>query len=307
MKYAKWVVVAGVVVGATAAATYLARDAEPSIPNDGGAFAYLSSSGAGSLVPPATTSLGLLAHHGTGDRLCPNLVEYIRQLAPNFQRFLLVTNYRTLSNADDLPENCTVVFAPNQGLDIGKHMYVLHHLRAPALQRLGLFNDSAFVVRDVHPFFEGARDKGWDVWGMTLSQELSNHIQSYFVVADSAPAAQHLLRFFNKRTMDHVQAPTYKKFDLVKEFEVGMSRHMARRFALHAWYSMYDVVRWEEPRDVPPNPSACYWDVLLLMGCPLLKKFRLRVVNGADVMPLFEPRYAATISGIDDKTFARVP
>lgn len=307
VRYVKWVA-AAVAAGGVAAllSRYWAAN-KPGIPNDGGEFVYLPPRAAHRLVPADTTSLGLLAHHGTGDRLCPNLVELIRQLAPNFQRFLLVTNVGNPTNEGDLPANCTVLPAPNQGLDIGKHMYALHHVHAPNLQRLGLFNDSAFVVRDIQPFFDGARDKGWRVWGMTMSLELSKHIQSYFLVAESGSAAQHLLRFFNGRTMAHVQAKTYTKNNLIKEFEVGLSTHMARRFRLHTWYSVCDVLRHEPPRNVPPNVSACYWDVLLLMGCPLLKKLRLRVVNGADVLPLFDRKYAATIAGIDDKTYERVP
>lgn len=293
-------VVAG--LAAAAALVFLAAKSTASAATPQLPFVYLPADVVGSLVPPGTASLGMLAHHGTGVGLCPNLVEYIRALCRNYDRFLLVTDQARIDNAGALPANCTVVRAPNQGLDFGKHMYVLHNLRAPNLRRLGLFNDTVFVVRDLQPFFDVARERGWEVWGMSSSAEYAEHIQSYFVAADSPRAAQHLLRFFTRRTMDHVTDAAYSKTDLVKEFEIGMSRHLARQFTLHAWYSMLDVMPWVEPRDGPPNVSLAYWDVMLLMGCPVLKKFRMRAVDGSDILPLLDERYAATISGIDAKT-----
>lgn len=267
-------------------------------------FEYCGAAEAASIVPDATTSLGLLAHYSLDTALDANLLEYIRQLAAEFEVFVLLTNRRDIRNVGDLPANCRLVFVPNQGLDIGKWMWLLHNLRLPRLERLGLFNDTTFVVGDMRPFFDKA--KAWDVWGMTSSTEQIPHIQSYLLVADSPAAAAHLLGFFNGTTMDHTVSPAYSKHDLVLEFELGLSRHMASRFELHAFYSLDDVLRVVPRRqDANENAVVYYWDVLLRLGCPLLKKLRRRVVEGPALLATIDPRYAATLSAdaLDAQTF----
>jgi hypothetical protein len=270
------------------------------------AFAYLPAEQVARVLPPSTARVGLLASYDPRPRVCRNLLLYLRELCGEFDVVLLLTNARPLANARDLPPNCRVVFAPNQALDFGKWMYVLHHARLPALQRLGLFNDSAYVVRDVRPCFRQARDNGWAVWGMTASGEGAPHIQSYCVVADSAPAARHMLRFFADRTMDHTVSPFYSKAELVGEFELGLSAHLARRFPLHAHYSMADVDGVPAASAASANPSVYHWDALLAKGCPLLKKLRRRNVAGPELRARLDPAYEASIEGdIDGQTFLK--
>ena len=246
---------------------------------------YLPAGEAGAVVPEGARSLGLLAHYSESPELCPNLVEYARQLCREFEVVVLLTNQARPANAHALPANCRVVPVPsNHGLDFGKWAYLLHALPdRPLLQRVGLFNDSVYVVRDLAPFFERAAGRGWRVWGMTSSEEGGPHIQSYFVVAEGPAAARHLLDFFRERRIDHVAAPGYTKVDLVSEFEVGLSRHLAAEFPLRALYSTRSLGPGV-PADA--NPTLRHWDALVLRrGMPLLKKTRDDVgVPGREVL-----------------------
>lgn len=267
-------------------------DSGKRLPRDADTFRYLSPQAVRDLVPPSTASLGLVASHTPGAP-CPNLLRYLRELAEQFEVLVLLTNRHP--PPETLPPNCRVVIAPNQGLDFGKWMYVLHHARLPALRRLGLFNDSAFLVRGLRPCFDQARRRGWPVWGMTSSTQEQPHLQSYFVVADGAAAARHMLAFFSGRSMQHTMAPCYSKMDLVYEFEIGLSAHMASRFPLGALFSVGD----------DSNPSLDHWDALLDRGCPLLKKLRRK--KDTDALTRLDPEYVATIAGIDDRVFVTPP
>lgn len=262
------------------------------LPRDADAFQYMSARRVARVVPPGTTSLGLLAVHPELPELCPNLVRYIHELAEQFEVVLLLTDRRVSAN---LPPNCRVVLAPNQALDFGKWAYVLSRAHLPSLRHLGLFNDSCFLVSSLGPCFQHARRHGWGVWGMTRSTEGKPHLQSYFVVADGAGAARHLLAFFSGRDMQHTMGPCYSKVDLVWEFEFGLSVHLGRHFPLHACFSVRDKT----------NPSMEHWDELLDRGCPLLKKLRRR--KDIDVLARLGPEYAATITGIDDRAFVTPP
>lgn len=262
------------------------------------AFAYMDPADVARLVPPGTRSLALVAHHADAPRLCPNLAEYVRQLSLEFERVVLLTDATTL-DAGGLPAGCVVARVPNKGLDFGKWAHVLHRLPPrPSLRRLGLFNDSVFVAAPLVQWFEAARARGWDFWGMTGSSEVEPHVQSYFLVADSPAAVRHMLRFFSGKRMDHVTLPTYSKFDLVREFELGLSRHMARAHPLRAWFDGEDM-----PDAACPNPSLCSWDLLLRLGCPVLKKFRRRVPGGEDAVAALPPSFRATIADPDARVF----
>ncbi len=265
-----------------------------SLPRDEDTFRYLSPRVVHTIIPPATTSLGLLASHMPEDgQPCPNLLRYLWELAEQFDVLVLLTN-RRLPARTRLPPNCRVVLAPNQGLDFGKWMFVLHHTHLPSLRRLGLFNDSAFLVRSLRPSFHEARRRGWRVWGMTSSEQLASHLQSYFLVADGAAAARHMLAFFSGRSMQHTMARDYTKVHLVHEFELGLSAHMARRFELRAFHGT---------QDEHSNPSMEHWNELLDQGCPLLKKLRQQKPEGAGALARMDPGYAATITNIDDRVF----
>lgn len=267
------------------------------LPRDAEVFRYLSATQVERIVPRGTTSLALLASHVQERQeaeMCPNLARYVGELAQQFELVVVLTNRRV---STQLPPNCRVVVAPNQGLDFGKWMYVLHNARLPALRRLGLFNDSAFLVRSLHPCFRRSRQRGWRVWGMTRSSEGEPHLQSFFVVADGAAAASHMLGFFSGRSMQHTMAPCYSKVDLVREFEFGLSAHLGSRFTLHACFGV----------ETETNPSLDHWDELLDQGCPLLKKLRRRKVQGEDLLARLDPEYAATIHGIDDRAFVTPP
>lgn len=270
---------------------------------------YLSAREAGAVVPGDVRSLALLAHYSPSPALCPNLVEYARQLAREFELVVLLTNQGRPANAHELPPTCRILAAPNHGLDFGKWAYLLHALPdRPALERVGLFNDSVFVVRDLAPFFEGAACRGWRAWGMTSSEETGPHLQSYFVVTEGPAAARHLLDFFRGRRLDHVMAPDYTKVDLVREFEVGLSRHLAAESPLHAFYSMRSLGPGHAP---DANPSLRHWDVLVLQqGMPLLKKMRDDVdVPGREVLRRLrhEPAAATVDEAAVDVRVTKIP
>lgn len=236
---------------------------------------YFTSEEVDAIVPSGTRSVCLFATHRAQPDLCPNAVEYARQLGRHFELVVMLTNTRQIGNKDDLPPGCKLVFVPNMCLDFGMWSRVLRRLKARSLRRLGLVNDSCYILGSLDPAFETARAQGWRFWGMCRSEEIAPHVQSFFVVLE-AEAVPHGLRFFKRDTLAHCARPGYSKTALVRDFEVGLSRHMAARFEPRAVYSMDSVLQVAAPKDgFPNNVATVYWDALLLLGCPLLKKTRV--------------------------------
>jgi lipopolysaccharide biosynthesis protein len=235
------------------------------------------------------TSLALMAHYNTAPDIDANLVLYLQELSAHFDTVLVLTNPRPIATA--LPPRCVLVFVPhNIGLDFGKWMFALKNLPMGPIDRLGLFNDSVFLVNDLRPSFDQARARGWEFWGMTASDELARHLQSYFLVADTPAACDRVLEFFKSNAKGMEAMP---KLDIIRKFEVGLSEFMARSHKLEALFKPEDILRHAKPRwPATNNIAAGYWDILFHKGCPVLKKARLRLPHTLRL----EAKYGATIA-----------
>lgn len=236
------------------------------------------------IVPEATTSLCLMASFLQSPRIPANLLEYMRQLAIHFDHMIFITNdchgYSCLENQNELPIHCKVVFVKNEGADFGMWYKILGSLQAsPRLQRICIVNDSCWIVNDLDNAFARAKRNSYKFWGLLKSFEVRPHIQSFFAVAEEE-AVRPFLEFFHSATMES----NISKHDLIHQFEIGLSDHMAKRFDLHSHYSMDNVLQLVSPRQLPPNASVNYWDVLLILGYPLLKKKRVMIVNEVDFL-----------------------
>lgn len=207
---------------------------------------------------------------------------------------------------------------PDEGYDFGMHWRALHAMMkgdiSSRVSRLVLANDSCWVTRNgLAPLFRWANAACQDAfWGITLSPESTAHIQSYFMGCFSKPVVARLLEFVCENDIWQYEHRT--KTDIVRAFEIGLSRHMiSRRVLLRTAYTHVGLVQAHLTRDchvhnvgitllkhasmdnnnedvkehvkrelgVLPrtrrgsNPAHSHWDVLLALGCPLLKKARL--------------------------------
>ena len=229
------------------------------------------------VVPPSATSLCVFATHDeSGGPFDAYVIEYARQLASHYEKLVIVSNPRAGETGARLPDGTRVCFVPNGGLDFGMWARVLKNLDRPGLQRLGLVNDSAMLVGDVAGCFDKARDSNWEFWGVVESEEIRKHVQSWFLVAEGTRTVRRVLDFFRELDMPWLLAAP--KGDIVEQCEVGLSQHVAKITGIHGVYSMADVLGVTSARaNAPPNPSYWYWDALLRLGCPCLKKKRARL------------------------------
>lgn len=251
-----------------------------------------------SIIGEGTTSLCLFASYDTSNRVSDNLIEYVTQLKEHFDKVLFLTNPRGTTNGQLENEGslrCKVVYVPNQCQDFGMWYRLLH--RFPDiynLKRLALVNDSCFIVNDLSRAFKRAAETNLVFWGLLKSDEVSPHVQTFFVVMDSVESVKWGLKFFN----DQVMPTDITRHDLVHVWEIGLSRHMAEQFEVSGVYSMQDVLKVAPARSAPSNASVYYWDVLLYLGYPLMKRNRKNVSTAIQVITdRIHPYYLRTMNG----------
>jgi hypothetical protein len=247
-------------------------------------FEYLSPEAVASIVPKHARRLCLMASYEKQASVSDNVIRILQGLSPEFDAMVLLTNRREIGPADTerLPRTCKIQFVPNQLLDFGMWSRVLRGLHdGYDLRRICLVNDSCTAVGGFAHCFEKARMRRYKFWGLTENTEYAQHLQSFFLVAEDE-AVPWMLEFFRRRDMNGYLGAD--KPTIIRDFEVGLSVHMGERFALNAIFPMTlmnAVFTKYTQRRVGAQPNYAYyrWDVLLAVGCPLLKRIRNRITD----------------------------
>ena len=117
--------------------------------------------------------------HYSNKSIIPNYVlYYIEILKPKFNIHLL-TNVREIDNLDILEElNVDIYFYNNEGMDFGMYYKFLsdNDITGDTL----IINDSVILFNSLDNILEEVLNSKEDLVGLTSSNEISYHIQSYF-------------------------------------------------------------------------------------------------------------------------------
>jgi hypothetical protein len=163
--------------------------------------------------------------------------------------------------------------------------------RTSEFYRIALVNDSCRILRSLQPMFTWAaldNNARRNVWGISKSYEVAEHLQSFFLVFDGTAAILSMFQFVSDNNV--FEYSSRSKAELVAAFEVGISQHMIREgFELHAPYTTYSLRNIESFRPMEgfdnqlnygPNPAYYLWDRM----CPLVKKARLHFAEDETVV-----------------------
>lgn len=239
----------------------------------------------------------------SSDDVC-NAALYVRELATYFLKIIISVN-------DNIPNELLEVLSrecggvqsvcaahlscpsstimlmrvPNtKSLDFGKHWSVIRLLAEEksingdflaSIGRIALINDSCRIVRRLKETFEWGSERQF--WGMTLSDTISPHIQSFFLIFSGRKSIMALLDFWKNndaRRYDNCKS----KFELIRAFEIGLSTFMAKQgFDLEARFTYESICSTLSESKKPAhhksrNVSFGLWDGLLEAGCPIVKK-----------------------------------
>ena len=168
------------------------------------------------------STLAVFAHFDPGGAVAPHVERYLAALRDAVDRVVIVST----AELDDaaratLSAHGELVERENVGYDFYSWKTGLDHAGDwDAYDRVLICNDS--VVGPMRPFAEilgkGA-PKDVDFWGMTSSNEISPHVQSWFVVFERPVITSGLLHAF-WRAME----PVSSRFDVIRRYEVGLSK-----------------------------------------------------------------------------------
>lgn len=252
-------------------------------------------------TPTTPAKYCVFSHFDANDRVERYVLHYLEQLKLCGYEVLLVSTSRAISEADHaaLSHVChTVCLRENVGYDFGSYKAGIELLKqhGARVSRLLVANDSVFgPFNDLQPILHEMEREDIDLYGLTDSHDHGYHLQSYFISYGSKLYESAAFDDFWS-SVDLISNTTDNfKQKIVHNYEVGGSQHFLQAGCSYAVVFPYrDILnrvfqrtlrRLDESRQpdsdivIQPgelvynlNASHCYWEELIDMGMPFIKR-----------------------------------
>lgn len=214
--------------------------------------------------PPSLSRLIIFSSFFQSNNLPYYVQYYLQQLQPHAAFLLFVTNNeRQLSSSsiDWLKQNVNqTLLVRNEGYDFGMWQKAIRSISdIEQFDELTLVNDSCICFGTLDNYYSWHQADTADVTGMTASNQVTPHLQSFFITCkkDAIPTClEHI---------SNIAASSSNYDDVVKQGEIGLSQSFIQKgLKLSAIY-------WPEPSD-KQNPTFSRCLDLIDCGIPLVKR-----------------------------------
>jgi lipopolysaccharide biosynthesis protein len=216
--------------------------------------------------------VALFCHFDPGGAVRADVLHYLRELSAAGFSVVIVSNSGHLQPhaMAALRSVCaSVLVRRNSGRDFAAWREALEHLALPRpeTKRLLLANDSVHGPLTALVPLLARMDATADVWGMTDSNELGWHLQSYFLLVGEAVLHSAVWRRFWRQVR-----PMHAKLLAIMWYEIGLSRCLTEAgFRLSALFPYTSVAC-----GAAANPTLAASRTLRQAGFPFVKRALLR-------------------------------
>ena len=273
--------------------------------------------------------LAVMAHYDPRGQVAPHVRRHVQALAGAVDELVLVS---TADLDDDgrhfLERHGRLIRRPNFGYDFFSYKTGLESSRLTDHDEVVICNDTYVgPLVDYPQLFEAMATRPADFWGLTASQRVHPHVQSFFVAFRPWLVDSHAFQRFW-----HDMAPVSDRAQVINEYEVGLTKALtAGGFRWSAFYEETEADRrlarrrvawWSFHRLPPPrtrrqldwlatkakdpwNPAIGLADVALDGGrLPYVKIDTLRYdpygLGAPRLLRLCEDRFPEEFDGVRD-------
>ncbi len=234
----------------------------------------------------------IFAHYDKDNIVDDYVYYYLRELITVTQKLLFIT-VSNISKADIAKLetlNIEVIKRKNIGYDFYSYKIGIERLDLSFYDELIICNDSTFgPIVSMKNIFDKMHDEECDFWGITDSEEIDYHLQSYFIVFRK-PILQSVIfiDFWNKlKILDD-------KHEIIKRYEVGISQILLKKNYNSQVYTKYptneynNVTKllkrlWENPYKIFKllvSPSKYYTAATKKTGNVSIKRWYDLLIQG---------------------------
>lgn len=186
---------------------------------------------------------------------------YLKELKKHFTELILLGHSDLTTSDLEFLRNLGVRYQKekNEGYDFGLWYKALKAIDAQTYDRIALVNDSCILFKPLGPFMNALEQSKADVYGMTCSEAISWHLQSYFLILNKKAIAPALAYFQQMGIRHNLQ-------EVIRLYEIGLNRHLMEKGLTFAAFVDNKGYKGEF------SPYYHLLDHHLKQGIPLIKK-----------------------------------
>ncbi|MBP9070216.1 MAG: hypothetical protein KBG47_11955 [Bacteroidia bacterium] len=146
---------------------------------------------------------------------------YLKELKKHIGKVVLICSCEDLDeeSASFLEENSiSVQYEKNEGFDFGAWYKAFQKIDMKEFDHVFLVNDSCVLFRSLDPFMDWLSKEASDVNGMTFSEAVTPHIQSYFMVLNRK-AIELAANYFKQHGVKQSIG------DVIQTYEIGLNKY----------------------------------------------------------------------------------
>jgi rhamnosyltransferase len=164
-------------------------------------------------------SICFFASYFKGNKIPYYITVYLTELKKHFSEVVLLTSQNNLSIESIAflkAENIRLQIEENEGFDFGLWYKAFQKNEIDTYDQIALVNDSCILFKPLNEFMEWSRSHASDLQGITLSNAIALHIQSYFLIINKR-AIPFVKEYFEKhKLLKNIS-------DVIAVYEVGLS------------------------------------------------------------------------------------
>ena len=207
-------------------------------------------------------SLCLFASYFTEQEIPYYITVYLKELKKQYKEVVFLTSQKKLSSESIQfleTENLTLFLTENKGFDFGQWYQAFQSLSIDNYEKIVLVNDSCILFKPLDEFINWSTNNKADMQGITLSEALYPHLQSYFLVLNKKAIALTLEYFQKHKIKENIS-------DVIHVYEVGLSKFIQEQGLKIAAFVDNNGYKGEF------SPYYHCVDYHLSSGIPLIKK-----------------------------------
>ena len=207
-------------------------------------------------------SVCFFASYFSGTEIPYYITVYLTELKRHFSEVVFLTTEKNLSkNAIDFLEKNSIQFfiEINEGFDFGLWYKAFQKIDSEQYDQVALINDSCVLFKPLTEFMNWSKTDKSDLQGMTYSEAIAPHIQSFLLIINKNAI---------KPVKDYFAANGIIKDikEVIKTYEVGMSTYLVSKgFTISAYMAKEDAKS-------EFSPYYSHVKDHLRQGIPLIKK-----------------------------------
>lgn len=188
---------------------------------------------------------------------------YLENLKCHFDDVILVTNDRKINSSDiKFLKNIGVTLkrVKNEGFDFGMWSKCFNDEKIDIFNynKIGLVNDSSILFdhKNFSKLMKWANSTDSKYCSITESNEISHHLQSYFLIV-KGEGIKKVYEYFREKGILN------DRNEVIKHYEIGLSKFLKKEgIKIESFFK----------NDTPNNPTTLSYEKLIDNGIPIIKK-----------------------------------